>query len=155
MRLNPQLQAELEAKSSKTVRVNPSAFHARTQATRTVSPTRRKYRSEPVYVDESGGIVPSNWPGPKRKVADSKREYRRLLYLEELQRQGVISRLRTQVRFCLHGPSGKVLSRYWADFTYVQGGRFVVEDAKGFKTAVYKLKKAWLADEYGFEIREV
>lgn len=45
--------------------------------------------------------------------------------------------------------------KYIADFTYERGGQFVVEDAKGRKTDVYKIKKKLLYKEHGLEIQEV
>jgi hypothetical protein len=44
---------------------------------------------------------------------------------------------------------------YRADFTYLEGGRLVVEDAKGWRTEMYLLKRKWLKLEYGLDVREV
>jgi hypothetical protein len=44
---------------------------------------------------------------------------------------------------------------YVADFRYEEGGATVVEDAKGFKTAAYKLKKKLMKAIHNIEIREV
>jgi hypothetical protein len=44
---------------------------------------------------------------------------------------------------------------YRADFTYLEDGRLVVEDAKGWRTEMYLLKRKWLKAEYGIEVREV
>ena len=45
--------------------------------------------------------------------------------------------------------------KYIADFTYHRGTQLVVEDAKGLKTDVYKIKKKLLYHKYGLEIQEV
>jgi hypothetical protein len=64
------------------------------------------------------------------------------------------------VQFVLHGVNVKTgkwerLCVYRADFTYEADGKLVVEDAKGFRTEMYKLKKKWVKAEYGIDIREV
>ena len=43
---------------------------------------------------------------------------------------------------------------YVADFTYLENGQYVVEDFKGMKTDVYKLKKKLLLWRFGLQIRE-
>lgn len=93
-------------------------------------------------------------PASLVKVADSLKEYRRWMDLTRLQAVGMISGLRKQVPFVLHGVNGAKLCRYVADFVYVERGQRVVEDTKGVLTAMYKLKKKMLADEYGVAIRE-
>ena len=94
-------------------------------------------------------------------VFDSKKEYRRWLDLNLLQKAGMISDLRRQVRFALcdtpYGEDGKALFRgvsYVADFVYVENGVTVVEDCKGFRTDAYQIKKKWFFDKYGILIRE-
>jgi hypothetical protein len=45
---------------------------------------------------------------------------------------------------------------YVADFQYfTRDGERVIEDVKGIRTPVYKLKKAWFEAQYGVQIREV
>ena len=44
--------------------------------------------------------------------------------------------------------------RYVADFVYVEGGREVVEDVKGYRTAEYKRKRRLMKKIYGVDIRE-
>lgn len=92
---------------------------------------------------------------------DSKREYRRWLDLQLLQRAGRISDLRRQVRFRLcdtpFDEDGRALFRgvsYIADFVYVEDGKTVVEDCKGFRTDAYQIKKKWFYDKYRILIRE-
>ena len=90
---------------------------------------------------------------------DSKREAERWQELNILLRAGVITDLRRQVRYELsttkkiNGVTVRGCS-YVADFVYTQNGHTVVEDAKGFKTAEYKVKRKWMADKYGILIKE-
>lgn len=74
---------------------------------------------------------------------DSKDEYIRWKTLCILQDKGFIQNLDRQVDFDLL-PAFKGVQRamkYVADFTYTENGKLVVEDAKGFKTEGYKIKK--------------
>ena len=83
----------------------------------------------------------------------SKREAKRWLELQLLQRGGVILDLRRQVKITLQGLYGPILTptgrkaHYVADFVYfdAKSGLEVIEDAKGFPTPEYRLKKAILA----------
>jgi hypothetical protein len=50
---------------------------------------------------------------------------------------------------------GKLICTYVADFKYLENGKEVVEDVKGFKTPVYKLKKKLVEAIYGIEIIEI
>lgn len=124
---------------------------------------RRKYGNTKIIVD---GIQ-----------FDSKREAARYQELKLLERAGVISFLQRQTKFQLipdqHAPSnavytkgprkgqrkpGKLLEHecsYIADFCYIQNGETVVEDAKGYRTEVYRIKKKLMLERYGIQIREV
>ncbi len=93
---------------------------------------------------------------------DSKREAKRWAELQLLQQAGKIADLDRQVPIELQGrdgplltPTGKV-KRYVADFRYtdLRTGLTIWEDAKGFPTPEYKLKKAVLAAQ-GIEVQEV
>lgn len=92
---------------------------------------------------------------------DSKREYERWCELKLLKRAGEISDLRRQVKFILipaQKIDGKVVERecaYIADFVYVRDGKTVVEDAKGFKTKDYIIKRKLMLERYGVQIKEV
>lgn len=94
---------------------------------------------------------------------DSAREARRYGELRLLEKGGYISNLRLQVPFELipnqKNIDGKVVERkvsYIADFVYLdREGRTVVEDSKGMKTEVYKLKKKLMRYVHGIEIKEV
>lgn len=93
---------------------------------------------------------------------DSKKEYNRYLELMIYQQGGVISDLKRQVPFVIcdkvKDENGRTLqreSKYIADFTYVKDGQLVVEDAKGYRTDLYKLKKKLMLERYGIAIKEV
>lgn len=87
---------------------------------------------------------------------DSKREAERWTELKILQRAGVISQLKRQVKFDLVPPqAGERGVDYYADFTYLQNGHLVVEDAKGMKTPVYIIKRKLMLWIHHIKIREV
>ena len=94
------------------------------------------------------------------RTFDSKHEAGRYAELKLLQRAGKITDLRCQVSFLLipaQYENGKCIERkctYIADFTYRENGQFVVEDAKGLKTDVYRIKKKLMLEKYGIRIRE-
>lgn len=81
------------------------------------------------------------------RTYDSKKEARRAQTLKNMQDMGLISGLKEQQRFVLQegyiNNKGKKIRpiEYVADFVYTQDGRQVVEDCKGMKTDVYKIKK--------------
>jgi hypothetical protein len=110
---------------------------------------RSKYRAKATII---GGI---KFP--------SKHEADRWSQLCLQQSAGRISLLRRQVPFQVHVTvmGGKSVGglvpvfKYYADFTYTRDGVMVVEDAKGFKTPMYRLKKKCVEAQYGFKIVEV
>ena len=94
---------------------------------------------------------------------DSHKEGLRYIDLKLLERQGLIKDLRRQVKFELQ-PSYKKNNKtiraiyYIADFVYfdVNKDKVIVEDTKGFRTEVYKLKKKIFEYKYpDMEIKEV
>jgi hypothetical protein len=87
---------------------------------------------------------------------DSIHEARRAQTLQILERGNVISNVRYQVPFELVPKQGKIKPvRYVADFVYESGSTLVVEDAKGMKTPVYRLKKKLMLFVHGIDIQEV
>lgn len=79
----------------------------------------------------------------------SKKEANRYIELKILERSKEITNLKCQVPFTIIEKSdhGKAI-KYIADFTYNDRyGHFVIEDTKGFKTDVYKLKKRLMAEK--------
>ena len=86
---------------------------------------------------------------------DSKHEAERYCQLHALELEGEISGLELQPRFRL-SINGVKICDYYADFSYYdKEGCHIVEDAKGFKTAVYRLKKKLFKALYDFDIVEV
>jgi len=85
----------------------------------------------------------------------SKREARRAWELQLLERAGEISDLRMQVPFeIVPACPPERAAFYLADFVYLQNGKQVVEDSKGFKTAEYRLKRKLMRHVYGISILE-
>lgn len=111
---------------------------------------------------------------------DSLKEYRRFCELRLLEKAGAIQDLQRQVKFELvpaqyeEIPTGELYKRgerkgqpkmkrvcveesvcYYADFVYIENGKQVVEDAKGFKTPDYKIKKKLMLYFRKIKIKEV
>jgi hypothetical protein len=93
---------------------------------------------------------------------DSIREANRYQELKLAERAGAIKCLSRQVTYKLipaaKTRTGKTVQgiSYVADFVYLDDqGREVVEDVKGFRTDVYKIKKKLMLWLYGIEIQEV
>lgn len=90
---------------------------------------------------------------------DSKREADRYLVLKSMEEDGLIEDLRRQVRYELI-PAFDVDGKHYrpvyyvADFVYVEDGKEVVEDVKGMRTDVYRLKAKLFARRYGKVIKE-
>jgi hypothetical protein len=88
---------------------------------------------------------------------DSEREAKRWDELKLLAAAGEIGGLCRQVRFVVIPPNGEDRGTiYVADFLYVErSGQCVIEDAKGFATNEFKLKKKLMRQQYQIEVREV
>lgn len=93
---------------------------------------------------------------------DSQKEANRYCELKLLQRAGKIMGLARQVRYLLipaqYDDDGKCIEHavnYVADFVYTEGGKLVVEDAKGVKTPEYIIKRKLMLSVYGIRIKEV
>ena len=87
---------------------------------------------------------------------DSKREAARYTELKLMQRAGLISDLRRQVKFeLIPKQQGERAVSYIADFVYSEDGQTVVEDVKGVRTPVYRIKKKLMLWRHGVRIREV
>ena len=85
----------------------------------------------------------------------SKREHRRADELRMMEKLGLISELREQVKYELIPKCGEERTCSWiADFVYRENGEEVVEDCKGYRTDVYKIKKKIFQYRYGIKIRE-
>lgn len=84
----------------------------------------------------------------------SKRERDRYTILAREQALGSISGLMLQPRFAIK-VNDELICTYVGDFEYDRGPEHVVEDSKGVKTAVYRLKKKLMWAIHGIEIKEV
>lgn len=91
---------------------------------------------------------------------DSKKEAKRWLELRAMERCGDISCLQRQVVFALIPPvvldgRKRPETKYIADFKYrTAAGDDVVEDAKGFKTDSWSLKRKLMRWIHGIEVVE-
>jgi len=96
----------------------------------------------------------------------SKKEYYRSNELKLLQRAGEISNLKEQVPYELIPAQFEVVNgkkkciersvKYIADFQYIdKDGNLVVEDTKGYRTEVYKIKRKLMLYVHGIKIREI
>ena len=94
---------------------------------------------------------------------DSKLEFKRYLYLKDLQEKGLISDLVRQVPYTLipsqKDHTGKVIFReirYVADFVYrLPTGEQIVEDTKGIVLDVFKIKQKLMYYFFGIEVKVV
>lgn len=89
---------------------------------------------------------------------DSKKEAEFYAELKLREKAGEISHLRLQPRYLLQEAfkyDGKQYREmeYVADFEYIENGTTVVVDVKGFKTAVYMLKKKLFLYKYGSKVK--
>jgi hypothetical protein len=90
----------------------------------------------------------------------SKAEAKRYQQLRLLERGGAISGLEVQPCYPLETVNpwtGEVtaVGVYKADFRYQENGLVKVEDVKGMRTVVYRLKKRIVEGQYGITITEV
>ena len=94
---------------------------------------------------------------------DSMLECERYKYLKALEQQKVISNLRRQVKYVLlpsqkDSKTQKTIEReitYLADFVYEKGSQTIVEDVKGLRTDVYKIKRKLMLYFHNIRIKEV
>lgn len=107
--------------------------------------------------------------GAKKTTIDgivfaSKQEGRRYVFLRDRQERGEIQGLELQPKYLVQDGfryEGKWIRpvHYIADFRYIEDGKPIVEDSKGFRTPEYKVKiKFFLAKcaiPEGFTFREV
>lgn len=109
-------------------------------------PSRNKYGAKKTVV---GGIK-----------FDSKKEANRWMELQRLERAGEISDLKRQVKVELIGQHRPLYTRTGRkmvltfDFSYIEQGVQIFEDAKGYPTRDYEVRVA-VARAMGLEVREV
>ncbi len=84
---------------------------------------------------------------------DSKKEAIRYSQLNLLQRAKKISDLQLQVKydFVINGVK---IGFYKADFVYIENGVRIIEDSKGVRTPVYKIKKKLMKAIHDIDIFE-
>ena len=107
----------------------------------------------------------SKYNNAKYNGYDSKKEAKRAAELKLLEKAGVISHLQEQVAYELIPSQYRIVNgkkkcieraiKYIADFQYVENGNTVVEDAKGFRTEVYRIKKKLMLYFHDIQIKEV
>lgn len=110
-------------------------------------------------------------------VFDSKKEAKRYQELLLLEKAGTIRDLQRQVKYVLIPAQrewtneiytkgrkkgcfkqGKLLERecsYIADFVYIENGKIVCEDTKGFRTKDYIIKRKLMLKVHGIRITEI
>lgn len=86
-------------------------------------------------------------------VFDSKKEAARYGQLKLLVRAGHIKNLTMQTPLPVSINGVKIFT-YKPDFIYNEDGNLVIEDCKGFRTDVYRLKKKAIEAAYSIKIRE-
>lgn len=93
---------------------------------------------------------------PDGEVFDSRKEYRRWCELKLLEKAGKIDGLCRQVSYeLIPKQDGERSCNYIADFIYFNSdGKLVVEDCKGYRTDVYKIKKKLMLWVHGIRIYE-
>ena len=92
---------------------------------------------------------------PDGQVFDSVKEYHRWGVLRLLERAGRISDLKRQVSYeLIPKQQGERACSYVADFTYMENGKLVVEDCKGYRTPEYRLKRKLMLWVHGIRIKE-
>ena len=99
---------------------------------------------------------PSKYKNVRTNGFDSKKEFQRfqeLVMLEKSGKSGEINGLETQVGFPLR-VNDVLIGNYIADFVYYENGEKVVEDCKGVKTPIYRIKCKLMKAIYGIEIKE-
>lgn len=102
--------------------------------------SKSKYKNIPVVVNG--------------KRFPSKKEANRFLILLSLQAKGEIFKLQTQVTIKII-VNGLHVCSYRADFVYYnKEGKKIIEDVKGYKTAIYKLKCKLLHAANGINVLE-
>jgi hypothetical protein len=96
------------------------------------------------------GVAPSDERTLDGIVFDSKAEMNRYAELVLLKRAGIITNLQLQPKFILKEKGRQRAIYYVADFRYwdTKLSTWVVEDVKGVKTSVYRMKKKLFLEKY-------
>lgn len=104
---------------------------------------KRKYKNQPTEID---GI----------RFA-SKKEASHYVGLKNIERGGLISDLNLQPRFKYFDDNGILAFTYIADFQFYDNElkKWRVQDVKGVKTPIYRLKKKLIEPRHNIEIEEI
>ena len=111
-----------------------------------------KYKNQKIVVPVGNGLV---------REFDSRFEAARFQELAFLEKSGVITNLRCQVKYELipsqKKPDGSTerAVNYIADFVYSDGKNVIVEDVKGVKTPEYVIKRKLMLQKYGIAVKEI
>ena len=123
-------------------------------------------------VSPTDGTITNTYHARRTGTHASRKEHRRAAELQLMQRAGLITGLREQVRYELipaqyatcgddfKGHTARVLLErpcaYVADFVYRDShGRLVVEDTKGVRTREYIIKRKLMLSVHGIRIKEI
>ena len=87
-------------------------------------------------------------------VFDSRKEANRYAELKLLEKAKQIYTLKLQPSFPIV-INGQKICTYKADFQYFENYKDVVEDVKGFRTALYRWKKKHVEAQLGIVITEI
>ena len=105
----------------------------------TKQPGKNKYGARKVVID---GITFA-----------STKEGGRYMELKMMERARIISKLELQpVYLLIPKATGQRECKYKADFRYIRDGVEIVEDVKGFKSQVFRLKQKLMKERLGIEI---
>lgn len=115
-----------------------SAIEFNEQTTQS-QPKKSKFNAKVVWID--GIRFDSTWEG------------KRYSQLKLLERTGEISDLQMQVPYPME-INNVVICKYLADFVYVKEDITIIEDAKGFITPEYRIKKKLMKAIHNIEILE-
>jgi Protein of unknown function (DUF1064) len=81
----------------------------------------------------------------------SKKELKRWNELKVLESAGELINLEHDPALCtfeLYGQDGSTVCKYIADYVYMERGKQIAEDCKGFKTPLYRLKRKLFQAQY-------
>jgi hypothetical protein len=90
-------------------------------------------------------VAPKSKRTYKGIIFQSKLEMERYIVLKIQERAGKITDLKRQPSFIIH-KGKKYTIKYNADFEYIQEEKRIIEDAKGTRTDIFKLKKKLFED---------
>lgn len=135
-------------------------FNAQVERGARLGPAAQKQVGEKVLAQKTGKY--HNRKTVRHGITfDSKHEADRYDELRMLLKAGEIHDLKLQQTYKLVGaqrtPTGAAARAvtYIADFVYTRDGKMIVEDAKGFKTKDYIIKKKLMLERFGIWVEEV